>query len=188
MKIGLARRGYSPTGGAENYLLRLADALKAAGHETSLITTPAWPRDRWPGDRRFITFEDHGNPLSFAKGVARLESQGRFDRIFSLERVWRCDCYRAGDGVHRAWLERRAQIEPFWRRWLRPANLKHRRLLTLEKSLFARDGAQTIIANSHLVRNEIMRVYGTPAERVAVVYNGLPSEHFATRRAGNPLA
>ncbi len=178
MKIGLVRRGFSATGGAEHYLRRLGDALEAAGHEPSLITTPNWPRDQWPGNRRFITLEDFGSPMIFAKGVAMLESQGRCDLIFSLERVWRCDCYRAGDGVHRVWLERRAQIETVWRRWLRPANFKHRHLLALEKSLFAQGGARTIIANSRMVRDEIMQTYGTPTERIDVVYNGLPGASF----------
>lgn len=178
MKIGLVRRGFSFTGGAENYLRRLADALADAGHAPALIASPAWPRDQWPPDRRFVTIQDSGSPTAFANGVAALVAQNRFDLVFSLERVWRCDCYRAGDGVHLAWLERRAQVEPTWRRWLRVANLKHRRILTLEESLFASGGAKTIIANSHLVRDEIVRVYGTPAERISVVYNGLPAASF----------
>ncbi len=157
---------------------RLADALEDAGHAPALITTPGWPRDQWSPERRFITLQDSGSPTTFADGVAALAAQDPFDLLFSLERVWRCDCYRAGDGVHHVWLERRAQVEPAWRRWLRPANLKHRRILTLEESLFAGGGAKSIIANSRMVRDEIMRVYGTPSERISVVYNGLPAASF----------
>ncbi len=174
MKIGLVRRGFSPTGGAENYLRRLADALEVAGHEPALVTTSEWPRDQWPGERPFIAIQDHGSPIRFASGVEAAE----IDLLFSLERIWRCDCYRAGDGVHRAWLERRAEIEPAWRRWFRHANPKHRGILALEESLFAKGGAKTIVANSQMVRDEIICVYGTPAERIAVVYNGLPAEYF----------
>ncbi len=176
MKIGLARRGFSATGGAENYLRRLADALETAGHEPVLFASADWPRDRWPGHREFVAV-DAGTPRAFADRVARLKDD-HCDRLFSLERVWRCDCYRAGDGVHRAWLERRAQIEPAWRGWLRSANPKHRGLLALEESLFAKGGAKAVIANSRLVRDEIVRVYGTPPERISVVYNGLPGEYF----------
>ena len=43
MKIGLVRRGYSATGGAEAYLQRLAAALGALGHVPVLITTSEWP-------------------------------------------------------------------------------------------------------------------------------------------------
>ena len=177
MKIGLVRRGFSATGGAENYLRRLADALETAGHQPVLLASCDWPRDRWPAHRKFVPV-DARSPLAFAGRVASLAKSANCDRLFSLERIWQCDCYRAGDGVHLAWLERRARIEPPWRRWFRRVNPKHRQLLTLEKSLLVQGGAKTSIANSRMVRDEIIRVYGTPAERIAVVYNGLPSEYF----------
>ena len=176
MKIGLVRRGFSATGGAESYLRRLADALETAGHEPVLFTGSDWPRDQWPAHRQLVTVNSR-TPRAFAEDVARL-SERHCDRLFSLERVWRCDCYRAGDGVHRAWLQRRAQTEPAWRRWFRHANPKHRAILALEASLFAEGGAKTIIANSRMVRDEIVRIYGTPSERIHVVYNGLPGEYF----------
>lgn len=178
MKIGLVRRGYSPTGGAESYLLRLAAALEAAGHQPGLVASREWPPDRWPTARPVALVPGSGDPRRFAAGVERVRTKGAFDLLFSLERVWRCDCYRAGDGVHRAWLERRAAAEPAWRRWLRPLSSKHRWTLRLEKSLFAEGGAGRIIANSRLVREEIIHHYATPPERVAVVYNGLPAACF----------
>ncbi len=176
MKIGLVRRGYSATGGAENYLCRLADALEAAGHEPMLFASPDWPRDRWPAHRDLVMV-NAGGPRAFADGLARL-SEERYDRLFSLERVWRCDCYRAGDGVHAAWLERRASSEPAWRVRLRAWNPKHRQLLALENALFGQGGARTIIANSQMVRGEILDRYGGTPDRVQVVYNGLPAAAF----------
>ena len=38
MRIGVVRRGYSRTGGAEAYLRRFADGLFMAGHEVVLFT------------------------------------------------------------------------------------------------------------------------------------------------------
>ena len=66
----------------------------------------------------------------------------------SLERIWRCDVYRAGDGVHRAWLERRAEMGGPFRRLSRVLNRKHSATLALEESLFAEGGAGRVIANS----------------------------------------
>ena len=182
MKIGLVRRGYSSTGGAENYLLRLADALEAEGHAPVLFASPEWPRDHWPVHREFVTV-NAGGPRAFADGVARLAAR-RCDRVFSLERLWRCDCYRAGDGVHRAWLGRRARVEPAWRARLRAWNPKHRQILALEASLLGRGGARTVIANSRLVRDEILACYPGPADRVRVVYNGLPATSFTPAAPG----
>lgn len=184
MHIGLTRRGYSPTGGAENYLRRLGAALAANGHRSTLFASPEWPRDQWPTDAGFVTVPGD-NPRTFADGLAALEPSSRCDLLLSLERVWSCDCYRAGDGVHRAWLERRARIESPWQSWLRRWNPKHRQLLALEECLFGRDGARVVITNSQLVRREITVHYpACPPERIEVVYNGLPAVHFAPTTPG----
>ena len=177
MKIGLVRRGYSPTGGAESYLRRLAIALETAGHSCALFASE-WPRAEWPAHRDFFRVPGKG-PRRFADALAALEPRNRCDLLFSLERVWACDCYRAGDGVHRAWLERRAHAEPAWRSLLRRWNPKHRQLLALERALFAPGGARQVIANSQLVRAEITAHYPAyPAGQIAVVYNGLPAGTF----------
>lgn len=66
-------------------------------------------------------------------------------------------------------------IEPFWKRWGRVFNSKHRELLALESRLFSPEGAGLVIANCRMVKEEIVREYGYPAERIHVVYNGLPA-------------
>ena len=178
MKIGLVRRGYSPSGGAESYLLRLAEALEAAGHSCALFGGTDWPRAAWPAHREFFHVPGNG-PRRFADALAAMKPRDRCDLLFSLERVWNCDCYRAGDGVHRAWLERRAQAEPAWRSQLRRWNPKHRQLLALESALFTPGGARVVIANSQLVRAEILAHYPAyPAGQIAVVHNGLPAGSF----------
>jgi UDP-glucose:(heptosyl)LPS alpha-1,3-glucosyltransferase len=107
----------------------------------------------------------------------------RCDLLYSLERVWDCDAYRAGDGVHRAWLERRRAFEPRWKGWVRAIQSKHRQILKLERAVFA-GGERLIIANSRMVAAEISRYFHTPPERVRVIYNGLPpvGEGTAARR------
>ncbi len=172
MKIGLVRRGYSATGGAENYLRRLAAGLLAAGHVPVLFASLRWPAADRPGGE-FHPVAGRG-PVAFADRLAALQPKRHCDVLFSLERIWHCDCYRAGDGVHRAWLERRARLEPGWRSWWRRWNPKHRQLLALEAALFGPAGAPVIIANSRLVAAEIAAVYGCTPERIKVIYNGLP--------------
>lgn len=163
MRIGLVRRGYSDTGGAEAYARRFAEAARAAGHECVLYTAAEW-RD-WPGE---IVRVKAASPAAFARGL-----RAECDVLFSLDRVARCDVYRAGDGVHASWLERRAKFEPKWKSWLRGLNPKHREILALERELFGRDGAKRVIANSKFVRKEITRRFGFPESRIDVIYNGL---------------
>lgn len=170
MRIGLVRRGYSASGGAEAYLFRFAAAARGAGHEPVLICGGEWPDGVWPHDRIVVAGK---TPEEFADRLEDRRTSGGWDVLFSLERVWACDVYRAGDGVHAAWLERRRQFEPAWRGWFRNLQRKHREILELECALFT-GGARRVIANSQMVKDEIIRFYGTPAEHVHVVHNGVP--------------
>ncbi|MCK9589321.1 MAG: glycosyltransferase family 4 protein [Terrimicrobiaceae bacterium] len=171
MKIGLVRRGHSPTGGAEAYMTRLASALQALGHIPVLVSTARWPESRWINDR--ILRLGGRTPEEFA--AAFRATKTGCDIHLSLERVPGCEVYRAGDGVHAAWLARRAAFEPFWKRATRWLNSKHTQLLRLEKQVFDPANTRAVIANSHLVRNEILAHSEFPAERIHVVYNGLSS-------------
>lgn len=168
MKIGLVRRGYSPTGGAEAYLLRLAAGIADQGHAPVLIGSGGWPEGAWPGG--FVINVDGSSPMRFAREAAR--AADGCDSIFSMERILDCEVYRAGDGVHRAWLERRGRFEPAWRGWMRWTNRKHRELLELEARMFSPEHSRRIVANSRMVRDEIVRLYGYPDDRIDVIPNG----------------
>ncbi|MDQ6655295.1 MAG: glycosyltransferase family 4 protein, partial [Verrucomicrobiota bacterium] len=100
------------------------------------------------------------------------------DVLMSLERVWSCDVYRAGDGVHRAWLERRARLAKPLRRVADALNPKHLTMLRLEQSLFGRRAAKCVIANSNMVQTEITSTYDYPAAQIDLVHNGVPAEMF----------
>jgi UDP-glucose:(heptosyl)LPS alpha-1,3-glucosyltransferase len=174
LKIGLVRRGFSPAGGAESYLKRLGRALKDAGYQPALYTTRAWPQPEWPYGP--VIRSDAPSPLQFAKAVQ--DSRRPDEILFSLDRILQCDCYRAGDGVHKLWLATRVAHEPAWRAFFRFANHKHRELLQLEQNLFERKGARHVIVNSNMVRQEIINEFAYPAEKISVIYNGLPNSHF----------
>ena len=148
--------------------MRLARSLAEEGNLPVLVTSGDWPDAAWPNEE--VMRVDGSSPLLFAE-AARSASAG-CDVVFSLERIASCDVYRAGDGVHRSWLERRALFEPRWRTWLRRLNPKHRQLLRLERELFSTRGAGFVIANSTLVADEIVTTYGYPRERICIVPNG----------------
>ena len=171
MKIGLVRRGYSATGGAERYLIRFAAGLEARGHSCVLFSDRPWPSSAW-GEREQITLKKGKSPGDFALALEDSKPKQRCDFLFSLERVWRCDCYRAGDGVHAAWLERRARYEPKWRSVFRRLNLKHEQILRLEESLYGPKSTAHLIANAAFVKAEITETYGTDPERITIIPNG----------------
>jgi UDP-glucose:(heptosyl)LPS alpha-1,3-glucosyltransferase len=182
MNIVLVRRGYARTGGAENYLKRLGSALVERGYGTKLYTTEEWPEGEWPYGP-LMRFKA-SSPWLFAQQIQKNQKPGEI--LFSLDRVFACDCYRAGDGVHRVWLERRVAHEPAWRSRFRFLNPKHREILELERNLFGRAGAKKVIANSKLVKNEIVREFGYSSDNIALIYNGLPPVELKTNPRSRP--
>jgi UDP-glucose:(heptosyl)LPS alpha-1,3-glucosyltransferase len=175
LTIGFARRGYSASGGAEAYLKRFAKGIVSRGYQAQLFTTAEWPKDDWPGQ---ITRLRATSPTGFADELQRLRPRQDCDVLMSLERVWNCEVYRAGDGVHRAWLERREQFAAPFQKFLRSLSRKHEGTLRLEKSLFAEGGAQRVIVNSQMVKEEIVRLYRYSVDKIELVRNGVPLEQF----------
>lgn len=176
LSIVFVRRGYSPTGGAEAYLKRLAGGVTQAGHEVQLVATNEWPDADWPfGSIKHLRAK---SPIEFAGELERMRTEFRCDVLFSLERVWNCDLYRAGDGVHRAWLDRRRKFELPLKRFVRSLSSKHQDLLRLEQSLFSNGNTKRVIAASQMVKEEIVGFYGYPADKIETVRNGVPLEKF----------
>jgi UDP-glucose:(heptosyl)LPS alpha-1,3-glucosyltransferase len=166
-EIGLIRRGYSATGGAEAYLLRLASGLRSRGYEVTLYTTVDWPADRWSfGD---LVRLDAVRPLEFSRAFQQARKPGQM--VLGLDRVPGCDVFRAGDGVHAAWLQRRSHFEATWKSRLRVFNLKHAALLALERQVFK--SVRLVIANSNMVAREIVHWHNFPESRIRIVPNGI---------------
>jgi UDP-glucose:(heptosyl)LPS alpha-1,3-glucosyltransferase len=176
LRIAFVRRGYSPTGGAEAYLKRLARGVTEAGHAVQLVGTKEWPEDQWPFGS--ITRLRAESVIGFADELEQGRPQLDCDVLFSLERVWNCDVYRAGDGLHRAWLARRRRFELPLKQFVRALNRKHRDLLQLEESLLASRKAGYVIVASQMVKNEIVDLYGYPADNIDIVRNGVPLDKF----------
>ena len=175
LTIGLVRRGYSETGGAEAYLRRLARGLSESGHTTRLFTDAAWPAREWPwGPMTRLRGE---TAHRFADELEKAEPKNDCDLILSLERVWQCDVYRAGDGIHQAWMERRDAASSLVHRWFRRLNARDRDILELERALFA-GGARHLIANSQMVKRQAREFYDYPESRIDVVPNGVPLADF----------
>ena len=176
LRIAFVRRGYSKSGGAEAYLKRLSDGIVKAGHDVQLVATNEWPEDQWPFGS--IKRLEATTAIGFADELEQIRPQLQCDVLFSLERAWTCDVYRAGDGVHRAWLARRRKFEIPLKQFIRGASRKHRDLLQLEESLFAKRKARRVIVASQMVANEIIDLYRYPADKIDVVRTGIPVHEF----------
>jgi UDP-glucose:(heptosyl)LPS alpha-1,3-glucosyltransferase len=146
-EICFIRRNRTPYGGAENYLVRLSNALTEQGYSHSLIHSSL--PNFLPSFLRAILFN---------LGVCLQKGQ-RF--YFSLERISCPDIYRAGDGVHREFLLSKKKS----------FNLLNPVYLFLERRCFR--NARKIIANSMMVRNDIIRHYNIDSRKISVIYSGV---------------
>lgn len=184
VNIALIRQRYTASGGAERYVNQLAAGIASAGHEVHLFA------QYWTDAPAGVTI--HRIPvlpvpaflriLSFAWAAHRMTRSGAFDIAHSFDRTIRPDIYRAGDGCHQAWLDRRRAVEGRLLASLDRLNPLHRCLLGLERHLF-RGGCRRIIANSRMVREEILRYYGTPASAIRVIYTGVDLARFRPARS-----
>ena len=176
-RIALLRRRFSPTGGAERYLLRLASGLVAQGHHLTLYCEDWTPRENPFQDVKKVGSND---PIDFAGRVGRLPLKDRHDIVFSLERVPGCDLYRAGDGVHAEWLGYRRAFHPVMGQLRTALRRRNGQLCNLEARVFTTEGTRHVICNSRFVADQITQRFAYPASRITIIPNGVPYNQFST--------
>ena len=171
--IALVRRGFSPTGGAEKFLVRFASEARKRGRRVILVTDRPWPESSRQGLEQTVL--PGRSVWTFAKSVERWRGSWN-GLLFSLERLFSADCYRAGDGVYAAWMQRRREFDPLTHVLLRKISFKHFHLLKLEKCCFSSARTGAVIVNSRMVAAEIEKTFGYPREKIHLVRNGLPAD------------
>ena len=181
MKIAVIRQKYVNYGGAEQFVSEYTTHLAEAGHEIHIFAHQ-WTPSTHPNIRvhpvRAFTFNSFFRTLSFAWYAARAVRQDSFDVIQSHERTWCHDVYRAGDGCHREWLEKRGHHSPPFKKLSFRLNLFHQLILKLEKAIFESGRCKKIVAISEMVKHDILKHYRLPTEKVEVVYNGVRLDRF----------
>lgn len=172
---------YTPYGGAEVFLSRFIKKLIDEGHECHIFAAEWEACDnknilihnvwslKWPSFMKV---------LSFAIGSYFALKKVSLDVILSFEKTLYHDVYRAGDGCHREWLNQRKKAVSPLRYLTIILNPFHLTLLFLEKRLFRRRNLKAIIANSRMVKENIIKHYQVPENRIHVIYNGVSPTFF----------
>ena len=179
LRLAIVRQRFNPFGGAERFISRAMPALERAGAEVTLICRKA---EGW-GARRVMKIDPFyigkvWRDWSFARAARAAWRRTGFDLVQSHERIPGCDVYRAGDGVHRRWLELRATAASLFERVGMALNPYHRYVCAAERRLFEHPRLRAVICNSRMVSDEIRRGFRIAPEKLHVVYNGVDLEHF----------
>ena len=182
MRLAIIRQRYTPHGGAERFVEGALEALLERGVAISLYTR------QWPNTRLQLIEPVLCNPFyigrlwrdwSFARAVCGAVATKAPELVQSYERLLCCDVYRAGDGVHRVWLDEWLRDASAFQRWRVESNLYHRYLLDIERRLFASPWLRAVICNSKMVRDEIHERFGLSLEKLPVIYNAVDSAVFS---------
>ena len=201
VKLALIRQRYNAYGGAERFVARALDALKAQGVAVTVFAR-AWDMagDSSGDLSRDLPGDAAGNApapdlvrcapfylgrlwrdASFARAACRAVAQRQFDLVQSHERIACCDIYRAGDGVHAQWLENRRRVLGAWGRLAVAMNPYHAYVLAAERRLFSSPRLRAVICNSRMVAAEIGRRFAVAQDKLHVIYNGVDLEAFHPR-------
>jgi len=176
VKVALVIEKFTPAGGAERACANLARGLLQAGHEVHVFAREIAAMQGIVEHR--VQAEGLFRHQSFAYRSRELLAKGSFTIIQSFTRTSRQDVLRLGGGIHKEYLARTdvlySALGRLWRR-VRP---KERFELQLERESLLPDSSKAIIAVSKRVKEETVRHYGVPAEKIEVVYNGVDAGEF----------
>ena len=181
MKLAIIRQKYSAFGGAERFIERLLPGLAEHHVDVSLIAR------KWAGEADSpmhwvlcdpFYFGSAWRDKSFARAACQKVAEGVYDLVQSHERLSCCDIFRAGDGVHVAWLEARRKYLGESLGWLK-LNPFHANSLRAEARMFASQRLKRVICISKMVRQDVQRFYAVPEEKLVTIYNGIDLAAFS---------
>ncbi len=178
--IVFLKQTFQLKGGLEKYCLLLADVFSKEEFHVSLFTSSAPLEEK--KDWHWVQIPIRVSKISFLKmvffdfAVTKKLRNNEYNNaiIFGFDRHFvRTDIYRAGNGCHKAYLQRRWKEASFFKKCSLFFNPLHWCTLLSEKKTYESISTE-VICNSHLVRSEILHSYpkADPA-RLHVIHNGV---------------
>ncbi|MDQ5956852.1 MAG: glycosyltransferase family 4 protein [Candidatus Rhabdochlamydia sp.] len=177
-RITLLKSSLTQTGGLEKYTWQIAQRFCQKKIPVTLLTTgnshSPFESDylnivSFPIDYRLSVL----NLLQFNRCCVQYIKTHPTPIIFGLDRNQFQTHIRAGNGVHAAYLNYRAQEEGVYKKLSFFFNPLHQMTLQLEKKAFEHPELQILFTNSHLVKQEVLSYYNLAPEKIQVVHNGV---------------
>lgn len=181
MRLAIVRKRFDPFGGAERFITTAAGALIGRGVDVTVVTE-LWQGGEVAGLHRLVLpksrgFGRAGKLAGFQRAAEAAIASGGFDLVQTHERLCGADLFRAGDGVHAAWLERLGRERGWARAQLLRLDPMHRLVTATERAMAAEERL-LFVANSALVAGEIRDLLRVPEARIRVIENGVDLDRF----------
>lgn len=191
LRLAIARQQYNPFGGAERFVAGALSALKDVARIEVTLLTRSWNESaETPSNRRVeivnpaysrLPFGRVNRNRSFADAVGDIIRTGRFDLVQAHERIPGCHIFRAGDGIHAAWLRHRQVGLSALGSWWQQLDPYHAYTVEAERAMFRHANLRAVICNSAMVASEIRDEYGVAPEKLHVIYNGVDLDAYSRK-------
>lgn len=177
MNIVLLKDKIAHQGGLEKYVRRLADAFAHAGHTVTILTTGPIPINT-TSPVRFVNLGSPyhlslANVLLFDRACNKWLCRNPHDVVFGMDRTTFQTHYRAGNGVHAAYLDRRRKSDSWAKGLSFSINPLHHTILRYERQAFQHPALRLLFTNSEMVKREVLSYYDVDPKKLAVVHNGV---------------
>jgi UDP-glucose:(heptosyl)LPS alpha-1,3-glucosyltransferase len=186
LKIAIILDRFQPSRGGESYFSWLAQELSKRGHEVHIFSRVTEEMDR-------MDYQIHRIPvwkyprslrmLSFLINTARVVQLFDFDIIHGVEGTLTMSIFNPHEGVEKAYLRQEFRSIPnrvyylykILKRYLSPS---HYLKLWIQKKQYLSRRVKRIIAISKMVKEDIIRYYGVPEEKITVIINCVDANRF----------
>lgn len=179
-RLAIIRQKYNPAGGAERIVSAILAQLQRQPELEPVLINRNWEQLDGVAVCRVNPFylgsiwRDWG----FARAARRAWRQVGADLVQSHERIPGCHVFRAGDGVHAAWLDARA-VGKGWRHKLSVwCNPYHHFMLRMERAMFRHPALRAVICISDMVKQDVLQRFPLRPEQCVVIHNGVDSARF----------
>jgi len=180
MKIAFIKQKYVMFGGGEAYVAGLMSLCAKQGHDVHLIASD------WQGEHENMQFHRVAinkfsrktRVHSFSDSVKRCVDANNFDCTLSLERTLSQHIWRAGDGLYPTWLRRRALFDSWYKNIFNKYSLDQAAVVKMEERCVR--ATPHLIANSEMVKNDLLEAYPNLTSQIHVIHNGFDPERFST--------
>ncbi len=186
LKIAFVLDRYLPSRGGESYFSWLARELARKGHEVHIFASRV---EDIPGEPyRLHRIPVLGYPrslriLSFLVNSIRVIRHYDFDIIHGVGRTLAMNIFNPHGGVEKAYLKQEFSsisnrfyyVYKFIKRYLFP---QHYVKVWVQRRQYVNDKVRRIIAISRMVKEDIIRYYGIPEEKITVVFNCVDLDRF----------
>jgi len=183
MKIALIRSKYSPGhGGAEKVAEKFVTRFIERGHEITVFS------EKFNGeesDKLKWQKVPRGSGLSkttaFHRQVQNILNKDNcrenFDLVYTMCRTFPADIFRITEQLHSEWLSIGYSS-------LARLNPRHFSILSLEKKTINPENVLHIIANSQLLKEQVIKGFDYPEEKVSLVSNGIDEKVYFPAKEG----